>query len=144
VIAQPSTTRCDFTDLIVTQCAHCLSRALDSLTANGHVATAPEPKDAQDRGKAPPDAREAPSPRGRRRTGTVHVCLSCGGSITGDQAEERVPGRGSHKGSARYRHTLPEDCQAALRRPPGGNLALIGRYRELPDLRVVTARHRRR
>jgi hypothetical protein len=139
VTTQPSVIRCDFTDLIVSQCEHCVSRTADS------TAAAAQPQDTPgDQSAAAAQPQDTPQPRGRRNPGAVHVCLSCGGSITAGQDEERVPtARGPYKGSARYRHTRSEDCQAALRQPPGGNVALIGRYRELAPLRVVSARHTR-
>jgi hypothetical protein len=120
----PGEARCDFTGLITTQCAHCTGRTGDRRTA-------------------PPGRRDVrPPARGSRRPAAPHICLSCGGSISPGQAEEPVPiTRGPCKGEARYRHTRLEDCRAALARPPGGNAALIGRYRELAPVRVVSPRH---
>jgi hypothetical protein len=117
---QPGETRCDFTDLLTSQCAHCTGRTGDRPTA-------------------PPARHDTPPPsRGSRRPTGPHICLSCGGGIISGQAEEPVPiTRGPRRGSARYRHTRLEDCRAALDRPPGGNTALIGRYQELPSVRVV-------
>jgi len=113
--------RCDFTDLIVAQCAHCTGR-----TAKDHPS-----RHGREEASCPPQGgHDAP-----------HTCLSCGGSISPGQPEERVPiAKGPSKGSARYRHTRLQDCQAALAQPPGGNTALIGRYRELAPVRLVSSR----
>jgi hypothetical protein len=126
VTARPGEARCGLTDLITTQCAHCTGR-----TGDGRA--------------VPPGRREAPPPaRGTRRPAVPHICLSCGGSISPGQAEERVPvTRGRRKGTAQYRHVRLQDCRAALAQPPGGNAALIGCYQELAAVRVVSPRHAR-
>ena len=119
---QPGETRCDFTDLLTTQCAHCTGRTGDRHTA-------------------PPGRQNVLPPQRGNRRHAPHICLSCGGSISPGQAEEAVPTtRGPRKGNARYRHTRLEDCRAALDRAPGGNTALIGRYQELAPVRVVRPR----
>lgn len=121
--ARPGEARCDLSDLLVSQCAHCTGRTGDS----GGRTPPPEHPD------------EAPFPASpARRRPAVHICLSCGGKIARGQPEETVPAaRSPEPGDAGYRHIRVEDCQAALARPPGGNAALIGRYRELAPVRVV-------
>jgi hypothetical protein len=124
---RPGEARCDLSDLLVSQCAHCTGRTGDS----GGRTPPPEQQD------------DAPSPAPGRRRPAVHVCLSCGGKIARGQPEETVPAaRSPEPGDASHRHTRVEDCQAALARPPGGNAALIGRYRELAPVRVVRTRYR--
>jgi hypothetical protein len=121
--ARPGEARCDLTDLIAAQCAHCTGRTGDGRTAR----------------PARQDASPPPPSRGGRRPAAPSICLSCGGTISPGQPEELVPiTRGPQKGNARHRHTRLEDCRAALARPPGGNAALIGRYQELAPFRVVS------
>jgi len=121
--ARSGEARCDLTDLIAAQCAHCTGRTGDGRTARPARQDAPPP------------------PRGSRRPAAPRICLSCGGAIGPGQAVEPVPiTRGPWKGSTRHRHARLEDCRAALARPPGGNAALIGRYRELAPVRVVGPR----
>jgi hypothetical protein len=125
VTSRPGQARCDLTELIVTQCAHCTGRTGDGRTAP------PGRKDP-----SPPSPPRSPGP------GAPRICLSCGGGIIPGQAVERIAiTRGRCKGSARYRHTRLEDCRAALAMPPGGNAALIGCYQELASVRVVSPRH---
>lgn len=123
---EPRPERCEFTDLITTQCAHCIQQArTPGRTEPGPAAAAP--------------ARPATAALPRPRTPPARpcICLACGGTITPDQPSISIP---IARGTTRRRHARDQDCRHALAQPPGGNSALIGTYTELPAARIIHPR----